>query len=126
MMRDKSTCYRCASQERPYDNCAQATYCTGELLDRTFYLYRNHFALFVGIFALPELCSLAVHFVNLALKTPGAKIYIVLWAMVLVLEELAVSAVAQAATVMAISRVYLDRPASVMDSFSRVKNKILA
>jgi len=32
---------------------------TGELLDRTFSLYRNHFVLFVGIFALPHLCVLA-------------------------------------------------------------------
>ncbi len=98
---------------------------TGELLDRTFYLYRNHFALFVGIFALPQLCTLALQFVNLALKTPGAQIYILLATMAKLLGDLAASAAAQAATVMAVSRIHLDRPASVMDSFSRVKNKIL-
>ena len=98
---------------------------TGELLDRTFYLYRNHFALFVGIFALPQLCSLTLQFVNLALKTPGAKIYILLATMAMLLGALAASAAAQAATVMAVSRVHLDLPASVIDSFSRVKNKIL-
>jgi hypothetical protein len=31
----------------------------GELLDRTFALYRQHFALFVGITALPQLLTLA-------------------------------------------------------------------
>ena len=98
---------------------------TGELLDRTLYLYRNHFSLFVGIFALPQLCTLALQFVNLALKTPGAKIYILLATMVMLLGDLVASAAAQAATVMAVSRIHLDRPASVMDSFSRVKNKIL-
>ena len=61
---------------------------TGELLDRTFYLYRNHFALFVGIFALPQLCMLALQFVNLALKAPGAKIYILLAAMFMLLGDL--------------------------------------
>lgn len=32
---------------------------TGELLDRTFSLYRAHFGLFIGIFALPHLVVLA-------------------------------------------------------------------
>jgi len=99
---------------------------TGELLDRTFYLYRNHFALFAGIFALPQLCILALQFVNLALKTPSrAPRYILLATMAMLLGHLVALAAAQAATVMAVSRIHLDRPASVMDSFSRVKNKIL-
>lgn len=35
-----------------------------------------------------------------------------------------VAAASQAATVVAVSQVHLDRPASVMDSFSKVKNQI--
>ena len=31
----------------------------GELLDRTFFLYRKHFLLFVGIIAFPHLAVLA-------------------------------------------------------------------
>jgi hypothetical protein len=47
---------------------------TGELLDRTFSLYRNHFVLFVGISALPHLCVLAFQCLALAVQTPGTQI----------------------------------------------------
>jgi hypothetical protein len=40
------------------------------------------------------------------------------------LLSLVVAAASQAATVVAVSNVYLDRPAGVMDSFSKVKNQI--
>src|SRR5215475_2410940 len=40
----------------------------GELLDRTFYLYRNNFPLFVGITAIPQL-------VVLTLRLTGAAIW---------------------------------------------------
>jgi hypothetical protein len=39
---------------------------TGELLDRTFSLYRSHFGLFVGLFALPHLVVLAFQCVGRA------------------------------------------------------------
>ena len=48
---------------------------TGELLDRTFSLYRTHFSLFVGIVALPNLASLAVQLVAAVERAaPGAAI----------------------------------------------------
>ena len=39
----------------------------GELLDRTFTLYRNHFWLFVGIMAVPQLLILAIGLVGVAI-----------------------------------------------------------
>jgi hypothetical protein len=102
---------------------------TGELLDRTFSLYRSHYALFLGIVALPHLVLLAFQLLGVAIvPRPGeiaGAIYMGLWGLGTIVVSLLVSATSQAATIIAVSQVYLDRPASVMDSFSRVKSKIL-
>ncbi len=101
---------------------------TGELLDRTFSLYRSHFALFFGIFALPHLCVLAVQCLAFAFQTSGTQLGNVLttaaFGIVAGLLSMVVAAASQAATVVAVSNVHLDRPASVMDSFSKVKHQI--
>lgn len=102
---------------------------TGELLDRTFSLYRAHFGLFIGIFALPHLVVLAYQCLGLTFQSPKPDFTNVLltgvWGFGAALVSLAVSATSQAATVVAVSQVHLDRPASVMDSFSQVKGHIL-
>jgi len=102
---------------------------TGELLDRTFSLYRTHFALFLGIFALPHLVVLAYQCVGLVFQSPNPKLpnlfFSFLWSIGAGFLALAVSAASQAATVVAVSQVHLDRPAGVMESFQRVKNQIL-
>jgi hypothetical protein len=102
---------------------------TGELLDRTFSLYRNHFVLFVGIFALPHLCVLAFQCFTFALQAPvnNARNVLVtsVFGLIALVLTTVVAAAAQAATVVAVSQVHLDRPASVMDSFSRVKHQIV-
>jgi hypothetical protein len=102
---------------------------TGELLDRTFSLYRSHFVLFVGIFALPHLCVLAVQSLAFAFQTPGQNIRNVLvtslFGLTTALLGMVVAAASQAATVVAVSQVHLDRPAGVVDSFSKVKNQIV-
>ena len=101
---------------------------TGELLDRTFSLYRTHFVLFVAIFALPHLAVLAFQCVALAFQTPGAslsRLFTTLaWSWGAILLSMVASAASQAATVIAVSNVHLDRPASVTDSFSKIKNQI--
>jgi hypothetical protein len=101
---------------------------TGELLDRTFSLYRSYFVLFVGIYALPHLCVLAFQCLTFAFQTPGAHLRNVLVTAIanilVALLSMVVVAASQAATVVAVSNVHLNRPAGVMDSFSRVKNQI--
>lgn len=101
---------------------------TGELLDRTFVLYRSHFGLFVGIFVLPHLVVLAFQCLGVAVRHPtnqladlGAQFF---WSVGAGILTIIVSAASQAATVVAVSQVHLDRPASVSDSFSRVKGEI--
>jgi hypothetical protein len=102
---------------------------TGELLDRTFSLYRSHFGLFMGIFALPHLAVLAFQCVGISFQSPTPQLSNVLltslWSILSAIFSLAVSAASQAATVVAVSEVHLDRHTSVMESFSRVKGQIL-
>jgi hypothetical protein len=106
----------------------------GEVLDRTFNLYKNHFWLFVGITALPfslllivEVAALAMGFVSPkapATHTPPLSPGIVGGmvggaALVLILYFLMIGA-AHAATVFAVSDLYLSRPVSIRGSFARV------
>ena len=103
---------------------------TGELLDRTFSLYRSHFGLFVGIFALPHLISLAFQCLGVALQSPvrafqvGNVMSFLAWTYGALFLSMILTAVSQSATVVAVSDVHLERPASVMDSYGRVKTQL--
>jgi hypothetical protein len=112
----------------------------GEVLDRTFSLYKSRFWLFAGIAALPYLIisifSVAVRpaLGNIA-PAPGASVppAQLTAALSSALEGLLVYmgvflcayAAAQAATVAAVSDLYLGRPASIRQSFARVRGKIV-
>lgn len=117
----------------------------GEVLDRTFSLYKNNFWLFAGIMFLPYL----VYFIfqvglgafTTGLVSPGSAgappvphggvpsggaiagllggglIFLVLF--------LALTAAAQAATIFAVSDLYLGRTASVRGAFRRVRGKVM-
>lgn len=102
---------------------------TGELLDRTFALYRSHFALFLGIFALPHLVVLAFQCLGVAFEPAGTQLTNILarlpWIYGAILLSWLLGAVSQAATVMAVSQVHLDHATSVVDSYSRVKKHLL-
>jgi hypothetical protein len=93
---------------------------TGELLDRTFALYKEHFDLFVGIVALPHLLSLGLGLVGLQLRL-YLGVGVLTWALIVTLVALIVGAISQAATVVAVSEVYLARSTSVVDSYSKVQ-----
>ena len=102
---------------------------TGELLDRTFSLYRSHLGLFLGIFALPHLVVLGVQFLQLASQWSYARVPNVpaslLWFVAIAFVGLVMAAASQAAAVIAVSDLHLNRPASVLDSFLRVKGHLL-
>lgn len=101
---------------------------TGELLDRTFSLYREHFALFVGIIALPRLLSLAVQLFGISLRPQtglSAAFSAAMWALAFAIVGLLVAAASQAATVVAVSQLHLGRPTSVAEAYSRVKHRIV-
>jgi glycerophosphoryl diester phosphodiesterase family protein len=100
----------------------------GELLDRSFFLYRKYFALFVGIVALPHLATLAFQLVGVALH-PGTTAMrftatSLVWALGGFVIYLGAVAASQGATVMAVSRVHLGHDTSVSESFDAIKGRI--
>jgi Membrane domain of glycerophosphoryl diester phosphodiesterase len=98
---------------------------TGELLDRTFYLYRKHFTLFVGIVALPNLAHLAFQIASGMLTTRGSVTSGAIMSILSALVYLAALAASQAGTIHAISQVHLDQPATVTGSLGAVSGSIV-
>lgn len=98
---------------------------TSELLDRTFHLYRNHFVLFVGIAAIPQLAVLAVRlgYAERVIRTPFLGRWgpaVVVWTAGFLAIE-----IAHAATAMAVSNLHLERPASIGSSYVAAKGSLL-
>lgn len=110
----------------------------GEVLDRTFTLYRENFLLFVGIAALPNLLMLLFRFgVLLVMRegaagktpnfaSPGAVGGFIAGAFGSLVLLLVLVGITQAATVAAVSDLFLGRTTSVRDSYGQSKGKIVA
>jgi hypothetical protein len=113
----------------------------GEVLDRTFSLYKQNFWLFAGITALPSVVLLVLNVGTAALQSAGAGVArtggsptgvsagvltgALATGIIFGLFYLLLLGAAQAATVFAVSDLYLGRPASVRGSYSRVGRKAL-
>src|SRR5258708_704336 len=101
----------------------------GELLDRSFFLYRKHFALFVGIIALPSLAVLAFQLIGVAVRPGETTIKFtattLVWTLLSIVISVAAFAASQGATVMAVSRVHLGNDTSISESFAGIKGRIL-
>ena len=81
-----------------------------ELLDRTFFLYRRHFLLFVGIAAIPNLFGLAFGIARLLITPNLIGILVTLFgALASMFVILVTTALAQGATVIAVSQVLTSR-----------------
>jgi len=98
---------------------------TSELLDRTFHLYRNNFIVFVGIAALPQLVVLALQLISSAMLWGGSFAGFGLTVFVAWLASFIAIEISHAATVMAVSSLHLDRPASVGLAYSAAKGSML-
>ena len=88
----------------------------GEILDRTFSLYRSHFLLFIGIAGIPRLCMLPINWAQAAL--PGKSwstsgLAGAVWLLAILIVALLVYLLTQAGTVLAVSDIYLGRRASI-------------
>src|SRR6266850_1443400 len=94
----------------------------GEILDRTFSLYRRHFLLFVGIAAIPHVLVLGVTLAQVAVLSKGlASVALNLAALVFFLIiYLFAYLFSQGGTIFAVSDLYLGRPTSIADSLRRV------
>lgn len=97
---------------------------TSELLDRTFHLYRNHFVLFVGIAALPQLIVLLLRFVAAGTAAAGGMITFSFVSIVAGLASFVAIEISHAATVIAVSDLHLDRAASIASSYSLAKGSL--
>ena len=115
---------------------------TGEILDRTFTLYRRRFLLFFGISAIPHLLVLALN-MGQTLYTSGVRAPslmrvhtqpqlpspdLMLGAGILMILSAIVSVVAyllsQGATVTAVSEIYLGREITIRESFRAVWGRL--
>jgi len=98
---------------------------TGELLDRTFLLYRRYFTLFVGISALPYLAVLMFQIAGIAIGRgqPNIAAGLASGLLFLLLYSLALAA-SHAATIAAVSAVHLDHPISISKAYTFVKHRI--
>ena len=102
----------------------------GEILDRVFTLYRNHFALFVGVMAIPAAVQIPTNLYSFSMwgklmrlepghppaLDPGFFVitYLVIVPVLLVAGTLGLAAIA-----LAVSDVYLGRPATIRGSYQK-------
>ncbi len=98
---------------------------TSELLDRTFHLYRNNFLVFVGIAAIPQLAVLVLQLADAMMRSQGFFFGASATAIIAGLASLIAIEVSQAATVMAVSNLHLDRTASIGAAYSSAKGSLL-
>jgi len=102
----------------------------GELLDRTFRLYRNHFWLFAGIMLVPS--AVSVPFMVLIFSMQGSAVAgapplpkvvlgMVLFGLVFLCLFCAVYAFAIGATTYAVSESYLGRKVTVREAYGKVR-----
>ena len=104
----------------------------GELLDKTFSLYRTHFTVFVGIMGLPQLLILALQLARPAMAPPSEDLSaafarlgsILLWGLVIGVISLVLGSIAQGATVVAVSDLHLGRPTGIGRAYSAVRHRI--
>src|SRR5260370_850330 len=94
---------------------------TSELLDRTFYLYRNNFLVFLGITAIPQLFILAVQLGGavMMMGRQGARAMLLIGTGY-VLFYLAIF-ISQAPTIVAVSNLNLEKPIGIGSSYSSAK-----
>lgn len=102
---------------------------TGEVLDRTFFLYRSNFWLYVGLASiaagvniLASIGKLAyIHFASIPVASPKAILIGSVFAIVGVILYFAVYSVTHAATVSAVSSIYLGEQTSMDKAIDAVK-----
>jgi hypothetical protein len=99
----------------------------GEILDRTFTLYRRNFLLFIGITAGPQLLVLAAELARTLFFTGpsaaklglGLTVTGVLVAIVVYVAAFVAGMFAQAAALLAVTDLYLSRPVGISDCLRR-------
>lgn len=98
----------------------------GEILDRTFTLYRRNFVLFAGIAGIPQLAVIAISVVLLIQSsTPGASLVTTGLLYVPYVAAMVVAYLfAQGGTVLAVSRIYLGRSTKIAESLAGARGEL--
>ena len=105
----------------------------GELLDRTFRLYRNNFWLFTGIMAVPSALSIPFSVLFFSTQTsalagvpPSPKVLggMIFYGLTFFVLFFAVYAVAIGATTLAVSEIYLGQTISIRGAFGKVRGNV--
>lgn len=112
----------------------------GEILDRTFSLYRDNFLLFFGITAIPQLLILALHLIQLTFTGTIGTVRVSPSPTVLSGSEAGVALAlgllgllvyliaylfAQGGTVFAVSELYMGRATTIADSLRRMRGQAM-
>ena len=99
----------------------------GELLDRAFTLYRRHFVVFVAIVAVPNLAVLGLQLLNLATLGDGGSLLMQLGFLVATMAtSLLTYSMSQAASIVAVSELHLDRPITIAGAYRAIGHRVLA
>lgn len=118
---------------------------TGEILDRTFTLYRQNFLLFLGISAIPHVLVLVLNLARVSITfgsllapnaqrshaaplvppSVGAGVAFIIIGLLLVVVMVIAYLLSQGATVIAVSEIYLGRRITITESFRRVSGELL-
>jgi hypothetical protein len=106
----------------------------GEILDRTFTLYRKHFSLFFGIAAIPQILVLAVSLIFLYIeppRVPSANPFefltsplVAIGTVVTIIASLAAYILAQGGSILGVSEIYLGRQITIAEALGKVRGHI--
>jgi hypothetical protein len=98
----------------------------GEILDRTFTLYRRNFLLFMGIAAIPAILQLAVNLSLLFFRGSQATNFttLILGGLVTLVVFMVAYLISQGATIFAVTDLYLGRDTSIGKALDRVWGNI--
>lgn len=103
----------------------------GEILDRTFTLYRRYFLLFLGIAGIPQLILFTVEMGRLVIEqdralTPGSlfSVSAIVVGLVFIVAAIVAYLVSQAATVLAVSDLYLGRSVSLGQALQHTRGHL--
>ncbi len=112
----------------------------GEILDRTFSLYRRHFLLFLGIAAIPQLLTLGLNLAQVMVLQPsvrpatthlspgaagGLMAFGVVGAIIGFFVYIVTYLFAQGGTIYAVSDLYLGRPTTIGESLKKMWGQLL-
>ena len=112
----------------------------GEILDRTFSLYRRHFLLFLGIAAIPHLLTLGLNLAQVLVLLPpvrpvtthvspaaasGLLAFGVVGAIIGFFVYIVAYLFAQGGTIYAVSDLYLGRPTTIGESLKKMWGQLL-